>query len=129
MIFSRSLVLRLAPLLASVTAINLPSISIPLNDLASLHGKYIGTAYESYNVNNDTTWGKAYGKIAKSREFGVITPENSLKWETTEPQPGVFDYTLSDALIKIAKDNGKRVRGHTLGEFLVFRPGANWFPS
>jgi endo-1,4-beta-xylanase len=34
--------------------------------------------------------------------------------ETIEPQPGVFNFTLGDRLFGIAKQNGKKMRGHTL---------------
>jgi endo-1,4-beta-xylanase len=31
-----------------------------------------------------------------------------------EPQPGVFNFTLGDKLFSIARQNGKKMRGHTL---------------
>jgi endo-1,4-beta-xylanase len=31
-----------------------------------------------------------------------------------EPQPGVFNFTSGDKLFKLAKQNGKQMRGHTL---------------
>ncbi|KAG9127350.1 hypothetical protein FRC07_014760 [Ceratobasidium sp. 392] len=76
--------------------------------------RYIGTATESYNLQNATTFGKQYAKIAESDEFGIYTPENTLKWEVIEPQPGVFNFTLGDKLFSLARQNGKKMRGHTL---------------
>ncbi|KAF8708429.1 putative xylanase, Glycoside hydrolase family 10, partial [Rhizoctonia solani] len=76
--------------------------------------RYIGVATESYNILNATTFGREYAKIATSDEFGIYTNENTLKWETIEPQPGVFNFTSGDKLFSIAKQNGKKMRGHTL---------------
>ncbi|KDQ07818.1 glycoside hydrolase family 10 protein [Botryobasidium botryosum FD-172 SS1] len=87
---------------------------VGLDLFASIRGRYVGVATESYNINNSTTWGKAYKNLALGSDFSIWTPENSLKWEVTEPQPGVFDFSLGDALFKLAKQNGKRMRGHTL---------------
>ncbi|KAB5593428.1 putative effector protein/Endo-1,4-beta-xylanase [Ceratobasidium theobromae] len=42
--------------------------------------RYIGTATESYNLLNSTAFGQQYAKIAESDEFGIYTPENTLKW-------------------------------------------------
>lgn len=76
--------------------------------------RYIGTATESYNILNATAFGREYAKIATSSEFGIYTNENTLKWEVIEPQPGVFNFTLGDRTFQIAKQNGKKMRGHTL---------------
>ncbi|KAH7103302.1 family 10 glycosyl hydrolase [Auriculariales sp. MPI-PUGE-AT-0066] len=88
--------------------------ALGLDVLAKHRGKYIGTATEAYNINNDTTFGHAYGKLAVSNEFGFYTNENNLKWETTEKEPGVFDFTEAEKLFAIAKKHGKQLRGHTL---------------
>jgi ABC-type antimicrobial peptide transport system permease subunit len=42
--------------------------------------RYIGLATESYNLQNATAFGREYAKIAESNEFGIYTPENTLKW-------------------------------------------------
>lgn len=47
-------------------------------------------------------------------QFNQITPENEMKWEAIEPEPGVFDFTGADAIVAFARDNGMTVRGHTL---------------
>ncbi|KAJ1311371.1 hypothetical protein OPQ81_009864 [Rhizoctonia solani] len=93
-----------------------PNQSKGLDALAQLlkPSRYVGVATESYNILNATAFGREYAKIATSDEFGIYTNENALKWETIEPQPGVFNFTLGDKLFSIAKQNGKKMRGHTL---------------
>lgn len=79
-----------------------------LGDLASEHGKYFGSAVD-VDIFNDTE----YMKIQDS-EFNSTTPGNSLKWENTEPQQGVFDFTNGDKFLKHAREQHQRVRAHTL---------------
>jgi len=55
-----------------------------------------------------------YAAIAVSKEFSQVTHENTVKWETIEPQPGVFDFTAADALVDWAQKHNKKIRGHTL---------------
>jgi endo-1,4-beta-xylanase len=46
--------------------------------------------------------------------FNSVTPENDMKWESTEPAPGKFLFRGGDMLVAFAEQNGMRVRGHTL---------------
>ena len=46
--------------------------------------------------------------------YNSMTPGNDLKWSSTEPSFGTYDYTNGDALVGEAVCNGMKVRGQNL---------------
>jgi len=46
--------------------------------------------------------------------FGQLTNENSLKWESVEPERGVFNFDEPDFVVDFAQENNIPMRGHTL---------------
>src|SRR5690242_4511211 len=44
----------------------------------------------------------------------MITPENEMKWDTTEPSRGNFNFGPADQIVSHAQAHGQRMRGHTL---------------
>ncbi|KZV90902.1 hypothetical protein EXIGLDRAFT_719843 [Exidia glandulosa HHB12029] len=72
------------------------------------HGKlYFGTCSDSNRFNN------AQGANITVTDFGQVTPENSMKWDATEPNRGSYNFGGSDALVNFATTNGLMLRGHT----------------
>ncbi|KAF1808218.1 endoxylanase [Eremomyces bilateralis CBS 781.70] len=69
--------------------------------------KYFGVAADPGTISN----AKKAGIIAK--EFTQLTPENSMKWDATEPQRDHFTFGNADQLMNFATSNGQKVRGHT----------------
>ena len=61
-----------------------------------------------------TTWDNQYKNVLFDGNFGIITPENALKWQFTEPQPNVYDFSEADALVNDALKNGLQIHGHAL---------------
>lgn len=72
-------------------------------------GVRIGTAVDMSALAADAPY-----REAVAREFDTVTPENVMKWEAVEPQPGVYDWAAADRLVDFARKNGQLVRGHTL---------------
>jgi endo-1,4-beta-xylanase len=71
-------------------------------------GRYFGTAISSGRLGDST-----YTSIA-NREFDMVTAENEMKIDATEPNRNQFTFTNGDRIYNWATQNGKRVRGHTL---------------
>ncbi|MFI1712152.1 endo-1,4-beta-xylanase [Streptomyces litmocidini] len=101
----------LAGALGSATLLAAPASQAAESTLgaaAAQSGRYFGTAIASGRLGDS-----AYTTIA-NREFNMVTPENEMKIDATEPQQGRFDFTAGDRVYNWAVQNGKRVRGHTL---------------
>jgi endo-1,4-beta-xylanase len=79
-----------------------------LHAAAQAKGRYFGTAISAGKLG-DTQ----YTSIAK-REFGMVTAENEMKIDATEPQQGQFSFGNADRVYNWAAQNGMEVRGHTL---------------
>ncbi|HTH13097.1 MAG TPA: endo-1,4-beta-xylanase, partial [Spirochaetia bacterium] len=69
----------------------------------------IGTAVTPDNV--DTT--DAHSQLLM-KHFGAVVPGNAMKWDSTEPQEGVFHFADADKIVEFAGLTGMRTRGHTL---------------
>ncbi|MEW2283270.1 endo-1,4-beta-xylanase [Streptomyces sp. NPDC047841] len=110
---TRGLLLALvAGVLGTVTALAAPpaahAAESTLGAAAAQSGRYFGTAIASGRLGDS-----AYTSIA-GREFNMVTPENEMKIDATEPQRGQFNFTAADRVYNWAVQNGKQVRGHTL---------------
>jgi len=79
-----------------------------LGAAAAQSGRYFGTAIAAGKLGNS-----AYTTLA-AREFNMVTPENEMKPDATEPQRGQFNFNSGDQIYNWATSHGMRVRGHTL---------------
>ena len=79
-----------------------------LKTLAEAKGIYFGTALTQSNLSNSTLTAVA------SSQFDMVTPGNEMKWDTTEPSNGTYNFAPGDAIVSYAQANGMRVRGHNL---------------
>ncbi|KAL4955913.1 glycoside hydrolase superfamily [Aspergillus filifer] len=87
----------------------LPRQSTSLNDLFVAAGKsYFGTCSDQALLQD------SQNEAVLNAQFGALTPENSMKWDTIEPSQGSFNFDPADYLVDYATTNGKLVRGHTL---------------
>ena len=80
-----------------------------INQLIKAKGKtYYGTITDPNLLQSQQN-----NAIIKA-DFGQVTPENSMKWDATEPQQGKFNFAGADQVVNFAAQNGLKVRGHAL---------------
>lgn len=80
----------------------------PLREAAAPTKRHIGFAVQPAQLHDE-----AFRKVA-AVHFDSLTPENQMKWDTVEPQPGQFAFEAAEPLVTFAAENHMRVRGHTL---------------
>ena len=79
-----------------------------LRELAAQQDTFIGAAVAAHHLNET-----AYAQTA-AREFDSVTHENSLKWESVQPQRGQYNFDGADRVVEFAESNGQDIHGHTL---------------
>ena len=81
------------------------------------------TGLQALATRRGLTWGSALSVAGLDdpdllalvqQNAGSITPENALKWDATEPEPGNFSFTEADRQLAFARRQGLAVRGHAL---------------
>src|SRR5690349_6091095 len=98
--------LALAGVVLIVPAAN--AAATTLGAAAAQSGRYFGTAIAAGKLGDS-----AYTTIA-AREFNMVTPENEMKIDATEPNQNQFSFGAADQIYNWATSHGMRVRGHTL---------------
>ncbi|MFD0203582.1 MULTISPECIES: endo-1,4-beta-xylanase [Saccharothrix] len=103
-------VVAVSVVVAGVFAVE-PAAASPATTLATAaerSGRYFGVGVQGHKLPD-----QAYVGIL-NREFDMVTPENEMKLDATEPQQDRFTFTPADRIVDHALQQGKRVRGHTL---------------
>jgi endo-1,4-beta-xylanase len=85
-----------------------PAASSTLPQLAEAKGKYIGNSMTQNLLSNATVTSVA------GSQFDMVTPGNEMKWDTTEPSRGAFNFGPGDQIVTFARSKAMRVRGHNL---------------
>jgi endo-1,4-beta-xylanase len=93
---------------AVVVATTARASASTLGAAAAQSGRYFGTAIAAGRLGDS-----AYTTIA-AREFNMVTPENEMKPDATEPQQNQFNFSAGDQVYNWATSHGMKVRGHTL---------------
>lgn len=79
-----------------------------LGSAAAATGRIFGTAAQAGLLSN-TQYTNVLGT-----QFSGLTPENEMKWDTTEPSDNAFNFSSADQLVTYAQNHNMKIRGHTL---------------
>ena len=63
-----------------------------------------------------------HGQLA-ALHYNSVTPGNDLKWDTTEPSEGSFNFAPADAILSWAQSHNIKMRGHN---FVWYQQVPNW---
>ena len=80
-----------------------------LRAAAASTGRYFGSAVSGGGLEGDPR----YPAIAAA-EFSIMTPENAMKWDATEPALGQLNFREGDLIVNFAQSHNARVHGHAL---------------
>jgi endo-1,4-beta-xylanase len=97
-----------AALAGSLALVRPADAASSLKQSAEAKSKYFGTALVQSNLSNSSLVGVA------AAQFDMMTPGNEMKWDTTEPSNGSFNFGPGDNLVSFAQSHSMRVRGHNL---------------
>jgi endo-1,4-beta-xylanase len=86
-----------------------PGADCTLREAAATAGLCVGTAVKASLLDADPLYAPTV-----LAEFDAITTENEMKWYFIQGQRGVWNFAPADALAAFARENGLRLRGHTL---------------
>ena len=73
------------------TAVPATAAASTLRAAAEAQGKYFGTEVTGNMINNSTITNLA------GQQFDMVTPGNEMKWDTTEPSNGSYNFGPGDA--------------------------------
>jgi endo-1,4-beta-xylanase len=81
----------------------------PLKTLAmAAGGRYFGSDMTGNLLSQSTV------TQLQAQQFDMVTPGNEMKWDTTEPSNGTFNFGPGDQIVSYAQANSERVRCHNL---------------
>lgn len=107
--FARLFIVAAVALVAGAAEAAQSEKDAPLHVLAKARGIAFGTAVAARALENDATY-----RAVLAREFSMVTAENELKWATTRPAEGKFNFGPADRIVEFAETHKMQLRGHTL---------------
>lgn len=107
-LFVAPLTLLLLSLTFGAVMLRANAAATTLAQAGALSGRTIGVAIEANLLGNNP-----YTTIAQT-QFDGVTPGNEMKWQTTEPSQGSFNFAPADQIVSFAQQNNMKIRGHTL---------------
>lgn len=107
-LFVIPLVFLLMALCLSTVMLHSVAAATTLAQAGAASGRTIGVAIEANLLGNNS-----YTTIAET-QFDGVTPGNEMKWQTTEPSQGSFNFGPADTIVSFAQSHNMKIRGHTL---------------
>lgn len=107
-LFVIPLTFLLLSLCLSAVMLRPASAATTLAQAGAASGRTIGVAVEANLLGTN-----AYTNIIQT-QFDGVTPGNEMKWQTTEPSQGVFNFGPADTIVSFAQSHNMKIRGHTL---------------
>ena len=102
---------RRAIFLSLIVANAAAAAHAPTSLQAAFKGDFvIGAAINSAQITGQD----ARGDAIVASQFNSISPENVLKWESVNPQPDKYDFTLADQYVAFGKEHHMFIVGHNL---------------
>jgi len=101
----------LALSLTSSTHASPSSHAETLKAAARSTGRYFGAALGQPHLQNASD--PLFARTA-AKQFSGATPENEMKWASTEPTQGTFTFADADVIVKFAKKHDFTLRCHNL---------------
>lgn len=86
-----------------------PEADATLKGYAAQHGLLVGAA-----VDIDALLDEEEYRAVLAREYNMLSPENAVKLRELSPEPGIYDFTGSDAVVDFALANGMKIRATPL---------------
>ena len=80
-----------------------------LQALAAPSGLLIGTAVDRKALTTEEPY-----RTTLAEDFGIVTPENAMKWGPIQPGRHRFDFAPADQIVAFAQAHGQQVHGHNL---------------
>jgi endo-1,4-beta-xylanase len=101
--------------IAALAAVLLASTAVKAEPAPTLKDAYkgdflVGAALSSKYFDERDPKGAAL----VAEQFNTISPENVMKWEVVNPQPGVLDFTAADRYVEWGEKHHMAVIGHNL---------------
>jgi endo-1,4-beta-xylanase len=85
------------------------SAATTLGSAAAATGRVFGSSVRGNVLSSNTTYSNTLGT-----QFTGVTPENEMKWDTTEATQNTFNFAPADQIVSFAQSHSMKIRGHTL---------------
>lgn len=106
-------ILLLAVFIFRQSIFNIPANSTTINGTLSASAARTGRIFGAAVASSHLTEDQQYANTLDT-QFSGVTPENEMKWETTEPERGSFNFAPADTIVSHAQSHNMKIRGHTL---------------